>query len=83
MTFLSNDKFITSGLRVLGGALSLLSVICIGMWLYAVFFDTGLEELERSAVSSNIVGFIGFGAIGFFLLALARLVEIGQKIVEK
>ena len=82
MKFLSNDKFITGGLRFIGAILAVLSVLCLGMWLYAMFFDS-LEELERQNMSSKLIGFVGFGSIGFFLLAVARLIEIGQRIADK
>ena len=82
MQFLSNDKFITAGLRFIGAILAILSLISLGMWLYAMFFDS-LEELERQDMSNSLIGFVGFGSIGFFLLAIARLIEIGQKIADK
>lgn len=79
MKILANDKFITGGLRLIGGLLALMSVLCLGMWLYAMLFDS-LNEAARQATAAKLIGFVGFGAFGFFLLALARLIEIGHKI---
>jgi len=77
MSFLSSSKFITGGLRVLGTVLAFLSILCMGMWLYSVLYVNAADQ------SYQLVAFVGAGAIGFFLLALAKLIEIGDKLVEK
>lgn len=79
MKLLSNEKFITGGLRFIGSLLALMALLCLGMWLYAMFFDA-LDPATREETAAKLIGFVGFGAFGFFLLALAKLIELGQKI---
>lgn len=83
MHLLSNEKFITGGLRFIGGLLSIMSLLCLGMWLYAMFLDGSLDPVTREETAARLIGFVGFGAFGFFLLALAKLIEIGQKIASR
>lgn len=82
MHLLSNEKFITGGLRFIGSVLALMALLCLGMWLYAMFFDS-LDPQSRQETAAKLIGFVGFGAFGFFLLALAKLIEIGQKIATR
>ncbi len=82
MSFITNDRFITGGLRVLGITLSFLSILFLGMWVYSVFIDD-VNDVTVNNIADGLIGFVGAGAIGFFLLALARLIEIGAKIADR
>lgn len=82
MSLIKNDRFITGGLRIIGIVLAFLSILFLGMWVYSVFLDNVQDE-SVSTIASNLIGGVGAGAIGFFLLALARLIEISAKIADK